>query len=142
MQRTAARRSSPLAVPNGWHPRRVPRRLPRRILLGPSSPDEGRPMPLSEEQNLMRASCRAFVDDLVIPFIRGNWQREWDMNPDTRLPAAILQGADTIRIGTVGVPEAFGGIELEPGSVVPTFARISELFARGVCGRRATRVLI
>ena len=32
---------------------------------------------LSEEQTLMRQSCRAFVDDVVIPFIRHNWQREW-----------------------------------------------------------------
>jgi hypothetical protein len=30
---------------------------------------------LSEEQRLMRQSCRDFVDDVVIPFIRGNWQR-------------------------------------------------------------------
>jgi hypothetical protein len=41
---------------------------------------------LSEEQRLMRQSCRAFVDDVVAPFIRSNWQREWDMNPDARLP--------------------------------------------------------
>jgi hypothetical protein len=31
---------------------------------------------LSEEQRLMRRSCRAFVNDFVIPFIRANWQRE------------------------------------------------------------------
>ena len=36
------------------------------------------------------------------------------MNPDTRLPAAILEGADTIGVRTLGVPEEFGGIELEP----------------------------
>ncbi len=34
-----------------------------------------------EEQRMMRQSCRDFVDDVVIPFIRGNWQREWDMTP-------------------------------------------------------------
>ena len=33
---------------------------------------------LSEEQRMMRQSCRDFVDAVVIPFIRGNWQREWD----------------------------------------------------------------
>src|SRR5438552_5740005 len=91
-------------------------------------------MPLSEEQNLMRASCRAFVDDAVIPFMRANWQREWDMNPDGRLPAAILEGADEIGIRTLGVPEEFGGIELEPGSEVQTFALISEEIARGDSG--------
>jgi alkylation response protein AidB-like acyl-CoA dehydrogenase len=91
-------------------------------------------MPPTEEQNLMRASCRAFVDDAVIPFIRSNWQREWDMNPDGRLPASILEGADTIGIRTLGVPEEFGGIELEPGSEVQTFALISEEIARGDSG--------
>src|SRR5438045_8275879 len=35
---------------------------------------KARTMSVSEEQNLMRASCRAFVDDVVIPFIRQNWQ--------------------------------------------------------------------
>ncbi|MEA2875396.1 MAG: acyl-CoA dehydrogenase [Hyphomicrobiales bacterium] len=91
-------------------------------------------MPPTEEQNLMRASCRAFVDDAVIPFIRANWQREWDMNPDTRLPASILEGADKIGIRTLGVPEEFGGIELEPGSEVQTFALIAEEIARGDSG--------
>jgi len=91
-------------------------------------------MPPTEEQNLMRASCRAFVDDVVIPFMRANWQREWDMNPDARLPASILEGADTIGIRTLGVPEEFGGVELEPGSEVQTFALISEEIARGDSG--------
>ena len=91
-------------------------------------------MPPAEEQNLMRASCRAFVDDAVIPFIRHNWQREWDMNPDARLPASILEGADKIGIRTLGVPEEFGGIELEPGSEIQTFALISEEIARGDSG--------
>src|SRR5437016_3419749 len=30
---------------------------------------------LSEEQRLMRQSCRDFVDDVVTPFIRSNWQQ-------------------------------------------------------------------
>ena len=42
---------------------------------------------LSEEQRLMRQSCRDFVDDVVIPFIRGNWQREW-IHDAGRAPAA------------------------------------------------------
>jgi alkylation response protein AidB-like acyl-CoA dehydrogenase len=89
---------------------------------------------LSEEQRLMRQSCRAFVDDVVAPFIRSNWQREWDMNPDGRLPPEILQGADEIGIRTLGVPEEFGGVELDPGSEVRTFALISEEIARGDSG--------
>jgi alkylation response protein AidB-like acyl-CoA dehydrogenase len=89
---------------------------------------------LSEEQRLMRRSCRAFVDDVVAPFIRSNWQREWDMNPDARLPPEILQGADEIGIRTLGVPEEFGGVELDPKSEVRTFALISEEIARGDSG--------
>jgi hypothetical protein len=56
---------------------------------------------LSEEQRLMRDSCRAFVDDVVTPFIRNNWQREWDMTPGDCLPPAILERADSIGSGRV-----------------------------------------
>src|SRR5262249_7009625 len=87
---------------------------------------------LSEEQRLMRESCRAFVDDAVIPFIRRNWQREWIMTPEDRLPPDILKGADAIR--SIGVPEEFGGIELDKGSEVQTFALISAEIARGDSG--------
>jgi alkylation response protein AidB-like acyl-CoA dehydrogenase len=89
---------------------------------------------LSEEQRLMRQSCRDFVDDVVTPFIRSNWQREWDMNPDARLPPEILEGAEKVGIRTLGVPEEFGGIELEPQTEVRTFALISEEVARGDSG--------
>src|SRR5215471_13847807 len=89
---------------------------------------------LSEEQRLMRQSCRAFVDDVVIPFIRQNWQREWVMVPEDRLPRKILEGADKIGIRTLGVPEEFGGIELERGTEVQTFALIAEEIARGDSG--------
>ena len=89
---------------------------------------------LSEEQRLMRQSCRDFVDDVVIPFIRGNWQREWVMTPENRLPPEILVGADQIGIRTLGVPEEFGGIELDKASEVQTFAIISEEIARGDSG--------
>jgi alkylation response protein AidB-like acyl-CoA dehydrogenase len=89
---------------------------------------------LSEEQRLMRQSCRDFVDEVVTPFIRSNWQREWDMNPQARLPPQILERADEIGIRTLGVPEEFGGVELEPKSEVRTFALISEEIARGDSG--------
>ena len=89
---------------------------------------------LSEEQVLMRQSCRAFVDDVVIPFIRGNWQREWSMQPEARLPPEILAGAEEIGIRTLGVPEAFGGLELDRASEVQTFALIAEEIARGDSG--------
>ncbi len=89
---------------------------------------------LSEDQALMRRSCRAFVDDVVLPFIRTNWQREWDMKPETRLPPEILEGADEIGIRTLGVPEAYGGVELDRASEVRTFAIIAEEIARGDSG--------
>jgi alkylation response protein AidB-like acyl-CoA dehydrogenase len=89
---------------------------------------------LSEEQRLMRESCRAFVDDVITPFIRTNWQREWDMSPANRLPKEILEGAEEIGIRTLGVPEEFGGIELDPKTEIRTFALISEEIARGDSG--------
>src|SRR2546425_3624692 len=89
---------------------------------------------LSEEQRLMRSSCRAFVNDFVTPFIRQNWQREWLMDPDARLPRAILEQADKIGIRTLGVPEEFGGVPLDPAHEVQTFALISEEIARGDSG--------
>jgi alkylation response protein AidB-like acyl-CoA dehydrogenase len=91
-------------------------------------------MPLSDEQRMMRESCRAFVDDVVTPFIRGDWQREWDMTPGNRLPASILEGADKIGIRTLAVPEEFGGVELDKESEVQTFALIAEEIARGDSG--------
>jgi len=89
---------------------------------------------LSEEQRMMRDSCRAFVDDVIAPFIRKNWQREWDMNADTRLPPEILEAADEVGIRALGVPEEFGGVELDPKTEVQTFAIIAEEIARGDCG--------
>jgi acyl-CoA dehydrogenase len=89
---------------------------------------------LSEEQVLMRDSCRAFVDDVVIPFIRKDWQREWTMVPEERLPPEVLAGADEIGIRTLGVPDEFGGVELDAAAEVQTFAIISEEIARGDSG--------
>jgi len=89
---------------------------------------------LSEEQRLMRESCRAFVDDFVSPFIRNEWQREWVMEPEARLPRSILEAADRIGIRTLGVPEEFGGMQLDPASEVQTFSIIAEEIARGDSG--------
>ena len=89
---------------------------------------------LSEEQRMMRDSCRAFVDDVIIPFVRANWKNEWLMTPEDRLPKEILEGAERIGIRTLGVPEEFGGMELDPKTEVQTFALISEEIARGDSG--------
>src|SRR5882672_9484337 len=89
---------------------------------------------LSDEQRMMRESCRAFVDDFVTPFIRQNWQREWLMDPDARLPAEILEQADRIGIRTLAVPEEYGGTQLDAASEVRSFALIAEEIARGDSG--------
>jgi alkylation response protein AidB-like acyl-CoA dehydrogenase len=89
---------------------------------------------LSEEQQMMRQSCRDFVDRVVIPFVRRNWQREWDMRPEDRLPKEILEGAEEVGLRTLGVPEEFGGIELDRASEARTFAIIAEEIARGDSG--------
>src|SRR6202051_3203693 len=89
---------------------------------------------LSEEQSLMRQSCRAFVDDVVIPFTRHNWQREWSMTPEDRLPKEILAGAEKVGIRALGVPEEFGGVELDKASEVQTFALIGGGVGRGDSG--------
>src|SRR5215218_5093422 len=89
---------------------------------------------LSEEQRLMRQSCRAFVDDAVIPFIRRDWQRVWVMTPEDRLPPEILKGADEFGIRTLGGPEEFGSIELDKAAEVQTFALMNEGTARGDSG--------
>lgn len=89
---------------------------------------------VSEDQRMMRQSCRDFVDDVVTPFIRQNWQREWVMEPGERLPKEILEGAEAVGIRTLGVPEEFGGIELDKATEVQTFAIIAEEIARGDSG--------
>src|SRR5882672_6745281 len=89
---------------------------------------------LSDEQRMMRQSCRDYVDKVVIPFTRGNWQREWNMVPEERLPAAVLEGAQEVGIRTLGVPEEFGGVELDKATETQTFAIIAEEIARGDSG--------
>jgi alkylation response protein AidB-like acyl-CoA dehydrogenase len=56
------------------------------------------------------------------------------MKPENRLPPEILAGAESVGIRTLGVPEEYGGIELDPATEVQTFALISEQIARGDSG--------
>jgi len=89
---------------------------------------------LQDETRMMRDVTRKFVDEQVIPFTRQNWQQEWNMKPEGRLPDKILQVADEIGIRTLGVPEEFGGTPLDPKTEIQTFAVISEEISRGDCG--------
>ena len=63
-------------------------------MLDRTSADRG----LSEEQRMMRQSCRDFVDEVVLPFIKQNWKLEWSMVPEDRLPPRILEEAEKIGI--------------------------------------------
>jgi alkylation response protein AidB-like acyl-CoA dehydrogenase len=89
---------------------------------------------LSEETLMMRDVTRKFVNEHVIPFTRQNWQAEWSMKPEGRLPRKILEVADQIGIRTLGVPEEYGGTPLDPATETQTFAVISEEISRGDCG--------
>ena len=89
---------------------------------------------LSDETRMMRDVTRKFVNEHVIPFTRQNWQAEWSMKPEGRLPPKILDVAHQIGIRTLGVPEEYGGIALDPKSETQTFAVISEEISRGDCG--------
>lgn len=89
---------------------------------------------LTNDQIMMRDVCRRFVDDVIQPFISQNWQKEWDLTPEGRLPDNILIESEAIGIRTLGVPERFGGISLESENEVRTFAVISEEIARGDSG--------
>jgi alkylation response protein AidB-like acyl-CoA dehydrogenase len=89
---------------------------------------------LTEEQRMMRETCRAFVNEHVIPFTRQHWQREWIMTPEERLPRKILEIASEIGIRTIGIPEEFGGIELDPKTEMRTLAIVAEEISRGDSG--------
>ena len=89
---------------------------------------------LTQEQIMMRDVCRKFVDHSVTPFIKENWQQEWEMNPQERLPIQILNESEQIGIRTLGIPEKFGGVSLDTETEVRTFAIISEEIARGDSG--------
>jgi alkylation response protein AidB-like acyl-CoA dehydrogenase len=89
---------------------------------------------LSEEQILMRDTCRTYVDKVVIPFIRADRTREWLFDPEKRLTPEILEQADLVGLRSLGVPARFGGIELDKKTQSQTFAVISTELARGDSG--------
>jgi hypothetical protein len=89
---------------------------------------------LTDEQRMMRNTIRAFVDKEVTPFIRKNWQLEWDMKPENRPSRELLEGAHKIGVRTLGIPEEFGGTPVEPETEVQTFAMVAEEISRGDSG--------
>jgi alkylation response protein AidB-like acyl-CoA dehydrogenase len=89
---------------------------------------------LSEEQRLMRQTCRRYVDVVVRPFIAANREREWLFDPDQRLPAEILAEADRAGLRGLGVPDRYGGVGLDPATEAQTFSIIATELARGDSG--------
>ena len=88
---------------------------------------------LSDETRMMKDVTRKFANEHVIPFVRKNWQAEWNMDPDARLPRKILEVADEIGIRTLGVPEEFGGTPLDPKTETQTFAVMPDPFMVTPC---------
>ena len=89
---------------------------------------------LSSEQILMRDTCRQYIDEVVIPFIKEDRAREWSMDPEKRLAPHILEKADEIGLRYLGVPEEYGGIPLDRETASQTFAIIATEIARGDSG--------
>ena len=94
---------------------------------------------LSEEQRLMRQTCRRYVDAVVRPFIAANREREWLFDPDQRLPAEILAEADRAGLRGLGVPDRYGGVGLDPATEAQTFSIIATELAAVRRGRHAQR---
>jgi alkylation response protein AidB-like acyl-CoA dehydrogenase len=86
---------------------------------------------LSSEQRLMQQTTREYVDRVVIPFIKANRLREWNFDPSARLPREILEAADAAGLRGLGVPERYGGVELDAGTEAQTFAVIATELGRG-----------
>lgn len=71
---------------------------------------------LTDEQRLMRRTCRRYVDQVVRPFIAANREREWLFDPDLRLPPEILDEVAQTGIRELGIPDRFGGVQLDPST--------------------------
>ena len=89
---------------------------------------------LSDEQRLMRQTCRRYVDEVVRPFIAADREREWLFDPDQRLAAEILTEADRTGLRGLGVPDRYGGVGLDPATEAQTFSIIATELARGDSG--------
>lgn len=91
---------------------------------------EMRQIELTEEQRAIGQMCREFVDEVVIPFVRDNRDREWLAAPEDRIPWELVEAADQLGLRTLGVPDRYGGMAVD----ALTFALIAEELARGDLG--------
>lgn len=93
-----------------------------------------RSIDLTDEQRMILDTCQAFVNEVVLPFVRDNREREWSAPPENRLPLELLEAVDRLGLRTLGVPEEFGGINFEEGTQAQTLALIAEEIGRGDSG--------
>lgn len=89
-------------------------------------------MELSEEDRLLADTARRFSDEVVIPWVANNRDREWMAPPEERVPYELLEAVDALGIRTLGVPEKYGGVPLEHQAL--TFAVLAEELSRGDSG--------
>ena len=89
---------------------------------------------LTDEQRMMRDTCRRYVDNVVIPYLAENRTREWLMDPDERLSPHILEQADAAGLRALCVPDRFGGVTLNAATQSQTLAVIAAELARGDSG--------
>jgi alkylation response protein AidB-like acyl-CoA dehydrogenase len=89
---------------------------------------------LTQEQTAMWETCRRYVDKVLVPFVVGDREREWTFDPAKRLTPEILEEADRAGLRSLGVPDEYGGVSLEPGREAQTFALIAAELARGDVG--------
>jgi alkylation response protein AidB-like acyl-CoA dehydrogenase len=89
-------------------------------------------MDLTDEQKQMRAVCRDFVEKEVIPYMNDRREEEWTKPANERQPWDLLKAADKLGLRALGVPEKYGGIQLEQQA--QTFAIIAEELSRGDSG--------
>ena len=87
---------------------------------------------LSDEKRQMHATYRELVDKEVIPFIRANREHEWTTPPEERQPWELLKAEDKLSLRTFGVPEKYGGIQLEKQAQI--FAIFAEELSRSDLG--------
>lgn len=87
---------------------------------------------LTEEQRMLADTARRFTDDVVIPWVEQNRDREWLAPPEERVPYELLEAVDALGLRTLGVPEKYGGVELEHQAL--TFAILAEELSRGDSG--------
>lgn len=87
---------------------------------------------LTEEQRLLADTARRFTDEVVIPWVVDNRDREWLAPPEERVPYELLEAIDALGLRTLGVPEKYGGVQLDHQAL--TFAILAEEIARGDSG--------